>query len=60
MKSALSLENSGEQPGFRGAGAYEQSMYHDIRGRMAKIRAALTDVELMGEDRRQRRREHGL
>jgi GTP-binding protein HflX len=56
VKNALSLKKLGEQPGFRGAGAYEQSMYHDIRGRMAKIRAALKDVELMGEDRRQRRR----
>ncbi len=60
VKSALSLQKSGEQPGFRGAGAYEQSMYHDIRGRMAKIRAALKDVELRGEDRRQRRREMGF
>ncbi|HSD58157.1 MAG TPA: GTPase HflX [Methanotrichaceae archaeon] len=60
VKSALSLKKLGEQPGFRGAGAYEQSMYHDIRGRMAKIRAALKDVELMGEDRRQRRRELGF
>ena len=60
VKSALSLQKSGEQPGFRGAGAYEQSMYHDIRGRMAKIRAALKDVELRGVDRRQRRREMGF
>lgn len=60
VKNALSLKKLGEQPGFRGAGAYEQSMYHDIRGRMAKIRAALKDVELMGEDRRQRRRELGF
>ncbi len=60
VKSALSLQKSGEQPGFRGAGAYEQSMYHDIRGRMAKIRSALKYVELRGEDRRQRRREMGF
>lgn len=60
VKSALSLKKLGEQPGFRGAGAYEQSMYHDIRGRMAKIRAALKDVEMMGEDRRQHRRELGF
>jgi GTP-binding protein HflX len=60
VKSALSMQKSGEQPGFRGAGAYEQSMYHDIRGRMAKIRAALKDVEMMGEDRRQHRREMGF
>jgi GTP-binding protein HflX len=35
-------------------------MYHDIRGRMAKIRAELGDVESMGEERRQRRREQGF
>ena len=60
VKSALALKKRGEQPGFRGAGAYEQSMYHDIRGRMAKIRAELADVESHGEDRRQRRREQGF
>lgn len=60
VKNALSLKKRGEQPGFRGAGAYEQSMYHDIRGRMAKIRAELDDVECMGEDRRLRRRELGF
>jgi GTP-binding protein HflX len=60
VKSALALKKRGEQPGFRGAGAYEQSMYHDIRGRMAKIRAELADVESMGEGRRQRRREQGF
>ena len=60
VKNALSLKKLGEQPGFRGAGAYEQSMYNDIRGRSAKIRAALQEVEMMGEDRRQRRREMGF
>jgi GTP-binding protein HflX len=60
VKNALSLRKRGEQPGFRGAGAYEQSMYHDIRGRIAKIRAALKEVEMMGEDRRQHRRELGF
>ena len=60
VKNALALKKRGEQPGFRGAGAYEQSMYHDIRGRMSKIRAELADVENMGEDRRQRRREQGF
>ena len=60
VKKALALKKRGEQPGFRGAGAYEQSMYHDIRGRMAKIRAELKDVESHGEDRRQRRREQGF
>jgi GTPase len=60
VKNALALKKRGEQPGFRGAGAYEQSMYHDIRGRMAKIRTELANVENMGEDRRQRRREQGF
>jgi GTPase len=60
VKNALALKKRGEQPGFRGAGAYEQSMYHDIRGRMAKIRSELANVENMGEDRRQRRREQGF
>jgi GTP-binding protein HflX len=60
VRSALALKKRGEQPGFRGAGAYEQSMYHDIRGRMSKIRAELKDVETMGEGRRQRRREQGF
>lgn len=60
VRSALALKKRGEQPGFRGAGAYEQSMYHDIRGRMAKIRTELKDAEMIGEDRRQRRREMGF
>jgi GTP-binding protein HflX len=60
VRSELALKKRGEQPGFRGAGAYEQSMYHDIRGRMAKIRSELKDVESIGEDRRQRRREQGF
>lgn len=60
VRNAVSLNKQGEQPGFKGAGAYEQSMYHDIRGRMAKIKASLKDVETMGEDRRQRRRELGF
>jgi GTP-binding protein HflX len=60
VKNALALKKRGEQPGFRGAGAYEQSMYHDIRGRMAKIRAELGAVEGMGQERRQRRREQGF
>lgn len=60
VKSALALKKRGEQPGFRGAGAYEQSMYHDIRGRMAKIRSELQNVESMGEERRQRRRDQGF
>jgi GTP-binding protein HflX len=60
VRNAFSLKKRGEQPGFRGSGAYEQSMYHDIRGRMAKIRAELEDVQVMGEDRRKRRREQGF
>lgn len=60
VRSELALKKRGEQPGFRGAGAYEQSMYHDIRGRMAKIRSELKDVESIGEDRRQKRREQGF
>ena len=60
IRNALSLKMRGEQPGFRGAGAYEESMYRDIRGRIAKIRTALQNVEEKGEDRRQRRRELGF
>jgi len=60
VRNALALQKKGEQPGFCGAGAYDQSMYHDIRKRMAKIRTELKDVEMMGEDRRQRRREMGF
>jgi GTP-binding protein HflX len=60
VRSALALKKRGEQPGFRGASAYEQSMYHDIRGRMAKIRMELKDLEHIGEDRRQFRRELGF
>ncbi|HOU70742.1 MAG TPA: GTPase HflX [Methanothrix sp.] len=60
VRSALALKKRGEQPGFRGSGAYEQSMYHDIRARMAKIRSELSSVEDKGESRRQRRREQGF
>ena len=60
IRNALALKKRGEQPGFRGAGAYEESMYHDIRGRMAKIRAELASREDKGENRRQRRREQGF
>lgn len=60
VRSELALKMRGEQPGFRGAGAYEQSMYHDIRGRMAKIRAELKEVEVMVEERRKRRRDLGF
>ena len=60
VKSELAIKKRGEQPGFRGAGAYEQSMYHDIRGRIAKIRSELREVEAMSEGRRKRRREQGF
>ena len=60
VRNALAVKKRGEQPGFRGAGAYEEAMYHDIRGRMAKIRAELAAREDKGENRRQRRREQGF
>ena len=60
VRNALAVKKRGEQPGFRGAGAYEEAMYHDIRGRMAKIRAELASREDKGENRRQRRREQGF
>lgn len=60
VRNAVAMKKSTEQPGFGGSGAYEESMYHDMRGRIAKIKASLKDVETMGEDRRQRRREMGF
>jgi GTPase len=60
VRNAISLRKLGEQPGFGGSGAYDESMYQDIRSRIAKIRAFLKNVELIGEDRRQRRRELGF
>ena len=60
VRNAVSKRKQGEQPGFRGSGAYEESMYRDIRGRIAKIRSALKEVETAVEDRRQRRREVGF
>jgi GTP-binding protein HflX len=60
VRNAISLRKLGEQPGFGGSGAYNESMYQDIRSRIAKIRASLKDVELIGEGRRQRRRELGF
>jgi len=60
VRNAVAMKKSSEQPGFGGSGAYEESMYHDMRGRIAKIKASLKDVESMGEDRRQRRRELGF
>lgn len=59
-RTMASLRKLSERPGFRGSGAYDESAYQDIRGRMAKIRSALKDVEQTGEDRRERRRELGF
>lgn len=60
VRNAISLRKLGEQPGYGGRGAYDESMYQDIRSRIAKIRASLINVELKGEDRRQRRRDLGF
>jgi GTP-binding protein HflX len=60
VRDALSQSKISEQPGFRGSGAYEQSIYRDMQRRIAKIRTALESVELQGEDRRLRRREMGF
>jgi len=60
VRNAVAYSKLSERPGFRGSGAYEESMYRDLKGRMAKIRAALKDVEVMGKGRRQRRRELGF
>jgi GTP-binding protein HflX len=59
-RQAASLRKFSEQPGFRGAGAYEQSVYRDIKSRIAKVKAALQEVEMIGQDRRQRRHELGF
>jgi GTP-binding protein HflX len=60
VRDSLSQSKLSEQPGFRGSGAYEQSLYRDMQRRIAKIRTALQSVELQGEERRQRRREMGF
>jgi GTP-binding protein HflX len=60
VKRALSARKLGEQPGFGGAGAYEDFAYRDMLGRIAKIKDVLKDVEATGVDRRQRRRELGF
>jgi GTP-binding protein HflX len=60
VRDALSQSKISEQPGFRGSGAYEQSIYRDMQRRIAKIRRALRSVELQGEERRVRRREMGF
>jgi GTP-binding protein HflX len=60
VKNSVAMRKSTEQPGFGGSGAYEQSMFQDIRSRIAKIKTSLKDVESIGEDRRARRRELGF
>jgi GTP-binding protein HflX len=60
VRNAISMRKLGEQPGFGGSGAYDESMYQDMRARIAKIKASVKDVETMGEDRRQHRRELGF
>jgi GTP-binding protein HflX len=60
VRTMISLRKLSERPGYRGAGRYEESMYQDIQGRMAKIRAALRSVEQMSEDRRRHRRKLGF
>ncbi|NYT01197.1 MAG: GTPase HflX [Methanosarcinales archaeon] len=60
VKKMIALKKLSERPGFHGGGSYEESMFQDFRGRMAKIRAALKDVEVMGMDRRRHRRELGF
>jgi len=56
----ISLRKLSERPGYRGAGSYEEAMYQDIGGRMAKIRADLKGVEMRGDSRRLRLRDLGF
>lgn len=60
VRTIESLKKLSERPGYRGSGSYDVSMYRDIKGRMAKIRAELKSVEETGERRRERRRELGF
>ncbi len=60
VRTIESLNKLSERPGYRGSGSYDVSMYRDIKGRMAKIRAELKAVEETGERRRERRRELGF
>lgn len=60
VKTMESLKKLSERPGYRGSGRYDVSMYRDITGRMAKIRAELQAVEETGERRRKRRKEQGF
>jgi GTP-binding protein HflX len=59
-RQAASIRKLGEQPGFRGAGVYEQAVYRDMHSRMTKIKDALQEVEMIGQERRQRRHELGF
>ena len=54
VRTIESLKKLSERPGYRGSGSYDVSMYRDIKGRMAKIRAELKAVEETGERRRGR------
>ncbi len=60
VRTIESLKKLSERPGYRGSGSYDVSMYRDIKGRMAKIRAELRGVEETGVRRRERRREFGF
>ncbi|MGC9515154.1 GTPase HflX [Methanocrinis sp.] len=60
VRTIESLKRLSERPGYMGSGSYDVSMYRDIKGRMAKIRAELKAVEETGERRRERRRELGF
>jgi GTP-binding protein HflX len=60
VRAMISLRKLSERPGYRGTGSYEEAMYQDISGRMAKIRADLKGVEMRGETRRLRLRDLGF
>ena len=60
VRTIESLKKLSERPGYRGSGSYDVSMYRDIKGRMAKIRAELLAVEETGVRRRERRRKLGF
>jgi len=60
VKRMVSQRKLSERAGFMGSGAYEESIYQDMRSRMAKIRETLKGVERSGAVRRNRRREQGF
>ncbi|MHC1631960.1 MAG: GTPase HflX [Methanotrichaceae archaeon] len=60
VRTMESLRKLSERSGYRGSGSYDLSMYQDIRGRIAKIKAELKSVEKRGSARRQRRRNLGF